>query len=620
MSRRMPIAPWRFLWIALPGLGGCVVGEADQVANTDQDGDGVQTPDDCDDKDPAVYPGAPEVCDGIDNDCSGGIDDQPTDGVLLYTDADGDGFGVAPLILGCSSADGVALLGDCNDGDPAIHPGALDDNCDGVDDNCDGIADSDRMYVGFVDADGDGYGDPAQPVESCDPSTLVPTGDDCDDANTSVHPAASEACGDGIDSNCDGTFGDECGIENATERVDDELVVSASGLQMVFAGFDLDRDGNEELLLGDEGSGSDRLGSVRVLWDEPEDDELELASAMEITADDNARRHRIGRGLVVLDDFNGDGWPDLAVQSDAAVALITEPWDGTTERIASVDWGTWDESSRSIAAIVSGGDLTGDGRTDLVLAEQSGKLSILAGDPDGLAGSLDSQVALRISNMQVGRSRGKAHALCGGDITGDGIAELVVGDTNEAMGEALVFEGGIVALAADPTESALLSANDSPYDRLGRHVAPAGDMNHDGYLDLAVAVRERESQTAMVVLLPGDATIYENENLVPIDGTVPLATFAGPDGSKLMKLVPSGDLTGDGIDDLTILLDDNDVGRVQVQAGSTTEIGTAPTEHTTSETPVFESGGVAEMAPRGEPLLVLSAPADGVWVYQVPGF
>ena len=87
-----------------------------------------------------------------------------------------------------------------------------------------------------------------------------------------------------------------------------------------------------------------------------------------------------------------------------------------------------------------------------------------------------------------------------------------------------------------------------------------------------------------------------------------------------MKLVPSGDLTGDGIDDLTILLGDGDVGRVQVQAGSTTEIGTAPTELTTSETPVFESGGVAEMAQRGEPLLVLSAPADGVWVYQVRGF
>ena len=84
--------------------------------------------------------------------------------------------------------------------------------------------------------------------------------------------------------------------------------------------------------------------------------------------------------------------------------------------------------------------------------------------------------------------------------------------------------------------------------------------------------------------------------------------------------VAAGDLTGDGIDDLTILLDDEDTGRVQVQAGSTTEFDAAPTEVTTSATPVFTSGGVAEMSNRAEPVLMLSAPADGVWVYQLPGF
>ena len=216
MSRLVPIV----LWIALPGIGACVVGEADRVANTDQDGDGIEIPDDCDDQNAAVYPGAPEVCDGIDNDCSGAIDDQPIDGVLLYADADGDGFGVEPIFLGCSGADGVLLLGDCNDGDPAIHPEAPDDNCDGVDDNCDGIADGESTLAGFLDADGDGYGDPAQPIETCDPSALAFNDDDCDDTNLRVNPSAEEICGNGVDNNCDGAFGDECGIDTATELVD----------------------------------------------------------------------------------------------------------------------------------------------------------------------------------------------------------------------------------------------------------------------------------------------------------------------------------------------------------------------------------------------------------------
>ncbi|MBO85514.1 MAG: hypothetical protein CL927_09155, partial [Deltaproteobacteria bacterium] len=234
MSTQISITMGRLIpWLTLPALGGCVVGETALPTSTDRDADGVHTPDDCDDRDPAVYPGAPEVCDGIDNDCSGTPDDNPIDGLLLYTDADADGHGIAPLFYGCSQAEGAIQAGDCNDLDPAIHPGADDTNCDGIDDDCDGLIDGDQWFEGFADRDGDGYGDPDQPTESCDPFAVVPNSDDCDDNDSAIHPAGEEVCGDQVDSDCDGTPGEACGIEDADDPI--EVTLAAATVEPAHA-------------------------------------------------------------------------------------------------------------------------------------------------------------------------------------------------------------------------------------------------------------------------------------------------------------------------------------------------------------------------------------------------
>ena len=100
---------------------------------TDSDGDGFSGdggecgPVDCDDSDPNVYPGAEEVCNGIDDNCDEIIDD---------VDADLDGY----IAEACGGDD-------CDDGNPNVHPGAtegccLEDTCfDGVDNDCDGLID-----------------------------------------------------------------------------------------------------------------------------------------------------------------------------------------------------------------------------------------------------------------------------------------------------------------------------------------------------------------------------------------------------------------------------------------------------------------------------------------------
>ena len=100
-----------------PEGSGFEMGADEVVALADADGDGFTTDLDCDDNDSSVFPGAPELCDGKDNDCDGVT---PADEV----DADADGFMICD--------------GDCDDADAGINPDAYEIPGDIVDDNCDG--------------------------------------------------------------------------------------------------------------------------------------------------------------------------------------------------------------------------------------------------------------------------------------------------------------------------------------------------------------------------------------------------------------------------------------------------------------------------------------------------
>ena len=190
----------------------------------DGDGDGFGDPDssveaceapsgtvadatDCDDTTAAAHPGAEEVCDEIDNDCDGDVDEEVT--TTFWADADGDGHGDPALAEeACEAPTGYAEVGDdCDDADPAVNPEAAE-TCNGVDDDCDGDVDEGVLSTFYDDADGDGFGDPDSPVEACSaPSGAVADGSDCDDGDPAVNPDAVEIC-DEIDNDCDGDVDD----------------------------------------------------------------------------------------------------------------------------------------------------------------------------------------------------------------------------------------------------------------------------------------------------------------------------------------------------------------------------------------------------------------------------
>jgi hypothetical protein len=154
---------------------------------SDDDGDGYSEADgDCDDTDDDVYPGATEITDGLDNDCNDCVDD---------LDQDDDGFGYSTVsACGTDCSPSLPQSEDTNlppDTDDSVYPGAIEVPYDGYDQDCDGFD--------LCDYDQDGY--------DSDQCACAEGRCDCDDNNPDINPGSPDAPitpSDGIDNDCDG--------------------------------------------------------------------------------------------------------------------------------------------------------------------------------------------------------------------------------------------------------------------------------------------------------------------------------------------------------------------------------------------------------------------------------
>jgi len=179
-----------------PGCAGsvCIDNDGDGYGSNGDPSCPNGTAIDCNDRRASINPGADEVCDGKDNNCDGQIDE----GVLktFYKDADRDGYDdpTEPKQSCKRPRRYVKDNTDCDDSHRNIHPNA-EERCNGKDNNCNGQIDEGVLKTFYMDADGDGYGDPSVSTQSCRvPEGYVKNNTDCSDTNPSLHEGMNGTC------------------------------------------------------------------------------------------------------------------------------------------------------------------------------------------------------------------------------------------------------------------------------------------------------------------------------------------------------------------------------------------------------------------------------------------
>ncbi|MCB9792468.1 MAG: FG-GAP repeat protein [Alphaproteobacteria bacterium] len=396
----------------------------------------------------------------------------------------------------------------------------LDPDGDGVlfPDDCDDLDPTIGTARWYADADGDGFGDPAIVSTACErPELFVADDSDCDDGDPTIAPGAQERC-DGADDDCDA-------------RVDEDPIDPATFFR------------------DDDGDGFGVAEDTELACEAPEG-----FAAVEGDCDDSAATAYPDAEVICGDglDNDCDGLGDCGLAL-SGVAEVDSEW-------IRVDG---DGSAPLHGAIVGGRDLTGDGAPDILVGSRDGSdgsvtpgVALLFAAPFG--GSIEPEdAAFRLYGEHDEDLTSSALAI--EDMDGDGVVDVIVGGP-----EAASDFGGTIYVALGPiTEDVLLgsSANvlrilgENANDLVGSSLLTA-DFTDDGVADLLVgAPGYHNNDYGRLYLLEGPLP-RRSDQIDGVAGHVIDAPSWLFDAQLGQRLLPAGDIDGDGREDIVLGMPD----------------------------------------------------------------
>ncbi|HJN76041.1 MAG TPA: MopE-related protein [Myxococcota bacterium] len=538
--------------------------------NKDLDDDGFLGAEDCDDDDAAVNPDAAEVCDGVDNDCDGGIDNGATDAATWYADADGDGHGGTLTLLGCEQpARYLETSDDCDDLDATVSPSGSE-ICDGIDNDCDELIDGDDDSVDltsagtwYADIDDDGYGTDDNSSVSCDqPAGYVALGGDCNDDNSNINPATEwheDLDGDGYGSSY--YYLEACEppgsgyVHDGRDCDDLDETVNPDGLE-VCDDSDNDCDGlwNDDDDSVDVTTMSDWFvdGDGDGYGDEDAAPVTQCAQPSASVADnsdcdDTEAGMNPGEAEVCNDGVDND------CSGDASECGLGESDLGDAD-VSGVGEATSDYYGRDVAVL----DFDGDGANDVFAgahgndenASSAGRVYITYGPMTNLdAVSADVTFSGDSSSDYAGWRVESA-----GDVDDDGADDALVGGYYAGYGYGAVWLAYGGTTSGDLDDLAAVWEGESYLDYLGHGIAGIGDLNADGFDDIAFSAPRDDTDATnggVVFVVYGSASALSGtQDLGDADLSIWGQTSQGDLGYEMG--IGGGDLDGDGASDLAI--------------------------------------------------------------------